>query len=41
MEHTTALPAITKNYKAAQFAIGKGYESDMVWFTIKLHFPEI
>lgn len=30
-----------KNYKAAQFAIGKGYESDMVWSTIKLHFPEI
>lgn len=30
-----------KNYKAAQFVIGKGYESDIVWETIKEKFPEV
>ncbi len=29
-----------KNYKAAQFAIGKGYESDVVWDVIKRNFNE-
>jgi regulatory protein len=29
-----------KNYKAAQFAISKGYESDAVWAALKSHFPE-
>ncbi len=29
-----------KNYKAAQFVIGKGYEPDLVWSIIKSNFAE-
>lgn len=29
-----------KNYKAAQFAIGKGFESEIVWELLKEHFVE-
>ena len=29
-----------KNYKAVQFAIGKGYESDIIWSLIKEHFSD-
>ena len=27
-----------KNYKAAQFALSKGYESDLIWDAIKTKF---
>jgi len=36
-----AIKGYQKNYKAAQFAMNKGYEGDVVWSLIKTHFSEI
>jgi regulatory protein len=35
-----AIKGYQKNYKAAQFLITKGYESDLVWSAIKENFQE-
>ena len=35
-----AIKGYQKNYKAAQFAISKGYEPDLVWTALKENFPD-
>ena len=36
-----AIKGYQKNYKAAQFAISKGYEPDLVWTALKENFTDI
>jgi regulatory protein len=38
IESLKAIKGYQKNYKAAQFVMNKGYEGDIVWSLIKMHF---